>query len=348
MIDLRSDTVTVPTEPMRDAMARARVGDDVYGEDPTVNELQEYAAELLGKEAALFVPSGTLGNQLAIKVHTSPGNEVLVDSESHIFHYETAAPSIISGVQLHCLESNVGVMPEATVRAALRPNTYYFPETTLLCLENTHNRYGGTILPLENIRQCERVAREHGLAFHCDGARLWNACAASGISPAAYSVPFDTLSVCLSKGLGAPVGSLLVGSRKHIEKALKWRKILGAGMRQVGILAAAGLYVLHHHQALLVQDHTNARRFAETVRDSGLASIDMERVQTNLVVFSCHESIDAAVSGNAVVERCKRDGVLLSSIKAGVVRVVFHHQVSAAQTDEAAQIVVNALRALTT
>jgi threonine aldolase len=336
-IDLRSDTVTTPTEAMREAMCRAPVGDDVYGEDPTTNRLQESVAAMFGKEAALFVPSGTLGNQLAIKAHTEPGDEVLVDSESHIFHYETAAPSIISNVQLRCVLSDWGVMGEetlASLKASVRPSTYYYPRTRLLCLENTHNRYGGAVLPLSTIEACAAFACEHGLGFHCDGARLWNACAASDIEPRVYGEHFDTLSVCLSKGLGAPVGSVLVGTRALIDKAHKWRKILGSGMRQTGMLAAAGLYALEHHRSLLQGDHERAKGFAKLLSDSPLFDVDMQRVQTNIVLFSC--KVDIA----RLVEECGRDGILFASIQAGVARVVFHHQVSASHTEFAARRII--------
>jgi threonine aldolase len=351
LIDLRSDTVTTPTEAMRYAMVRAPVGDDVYGEDPTTNRLQATVAELLGKEAGLFVPSGVMGNQLAIKAQTQAGDEVLVDSESHIFHYETAAPSIISAVQLHCVESDWGVMNEAqmaAVRERIRPSAYYYPRTSLLCLENTHNRYSGAVMPLASIEACAALAREHGLALHCDGARFWNACAASGMSPRAYAAGFDTLSVCLSKGLGAPVGSVLVGTRKMIDVARKWRKILGGGMRQTGILAAAGLHALEYHQSLLAADHANARLFADILAASSTdaVSVDVERVQTNIVVFSvaARRGLSAAAAADALVESCKQRGILLASIKPGVVRAVFHFQVSADEAEKAAKEVVACTR----
>lgn len=342
MIDLRSDTLTVPTSDMREAMARAPVGDDVYGEDSTINELQRYVAELLGKEAALYVPSGCMGNQICLKIHTKTGDEVIVDSEAHIFHYETAAPSIISGVQLHPVRSQNGVFALDDVREAIRPSQYYFPETTLFCMENTHNRYGGTVIPLEHIRECEQVAREHGLAFHCDGARLWNACAATGISPAEYAAPFDTLSVCLSKGLGAPVGSLIVGTHEHIDRARKWRKILGGGMRQAGILAAAGLYVLHHHRDLLQQDHINAASFTRILAQSDHINIDPASVQTNIVVFGYPADVNFVV----FAERCKERNVLISASRPGYARAVFYHQIDASAAEEAARVVVETLEVL--
>ena len=338
MIDLRSDTLTVPTEEMRELMARAPVGDDVYGEDPTVNRLQEYTAELLGKEAALFVPTGCMGNQICLKIHTKEGDEVLVDSESHIFHYETAAPAVISRVQLYTVRSDNGVFSLTDLRDAVRPPQYYFPETTLFCMENTHNRYGGTVIPIEHIRECGEFAREHGLAFHCDGARLWNACAATGIGPAEYAAPFDTLSVCLSKGLGAPVGSLIAGTRKHIERARKWRKLLGGGMRQAGVLAAAGLHALQSHRSLLARDHEHAALFAGIIAESPHVRI-ASAVQTNIVVFSYPPSVDF----DALAQQCRLRNVLISSGRTGYARAVFYHQISRSDAEEAARAVVDAL-----
>lgn len=342
MIDVRSDTLTVPTEAMREVMMRAPVGDDVYGEDPTVNELQEYGASLLGKEAALFVPSGCMGNQICIKIHTQTGNEVIVDSEAHIFHYETAAPAVISGVQLHTVASDNGIFALGRLRDAVRPKEYYFPTTALLCMENTHNRYGGTVIPIEHIRACAEIAREYGLAFHCDGARLWNACAATGVAPAEYAAPFDTLSVCLSKGLGAPIGSLIVGEHKHIELARKWRKLLGGGMRQAGMIAAAGLHALQHHRALLPHDHEHASLFAGILAQSEHIAIDTASVETNIVVFGYPEAINFSVFAG----QCKERGVLISASRPGYARAVFYHQVNREQAEAAARVVVEVLALL--
>lgn len=336
MIDIRSDTITLPTDEMRSAMMNAPVGDDVYGEDPTVNELQNYTADLLGKEAALFVPSGVMGNQLCIKIHTNSGDEVIVDSESHIFHYETAAPSVISSVQLHCVQSNGGIPNLEALRNAIRPAPYYYPRSTLLCLENTHNRYGGTIIPLDSIKQVEALARENGMAFHCDGARFWNACAATGISPKEYAKPFDTLSVCLSKGLGAPVGSIIVGTREHIEKARHWRKLLGGGMRQVGFLAAAGLYALKFHREKLVQDHKNAKIFATILAEKPNFELDSDSVQTNIVAFRIPDA--------QFIEQCKKNGVLISASREGYARAVFNLNIAENEAEIAAQTVVSSLK----
>ncbi|HOQ48892.1 MAG TPA: threonine aldolase family protein, partial [Candidatus Kapabacteria bacterium] len=254
MIDLRSDTLTRPDEAMRQALANAEVGDDVYGEDPTANLLQERIADYFGKEAALFVPSGTMSNQLSLKVLTSPGDEIIADADAHIFYYETAAPSIVSNVQIRTIRSQFGFPDLNDIERSIRPDIYYFPRTSVICVENTHNRHGGTIAPIEYIQQLRDLANSYNIKLHLDGARIWNAIVETGIDGTSYAKYFDTISVCLSKGLGAPVGSLLISSAEYIEKARHWRKILGGGMRQVGILAAAGLYALDNNLPRLKAD----------------------------------------------------------------------------------------------
>jgi threonine aldolase len=342
MIDLRSDTVTQPTEEMRRVMARAPVGDDVFGEDPSVNALQDYVAELLGKEAALFVPSGVMGNQIALAVHCRPGDEVIVEAASHIFTYETAAPAVIARVQLHCIPSARGEMPLEALERAIRLPEYYFPRTALICIENTHNRHGGTVVSLEHISAVAALAHRHGIALHCDGARLWNACAATGISPQQYAEPFDSVMVSFSKGLGAPVGSALVGSREFIAAARKWRKLLGGGMRQAGIVAAAALYALQHHRERLQEDHEHARLFAQILAESALVELELERVQTNIVVFR----YPAHISFAAFADACRREGVLLSQGMPGYARAVFHLHIDRARAIQAAHAVVRAVRSL--
>ncbi len=342
MIDLRSDTVTQPTEEMRRVMAQAPVGDDVFGEDPSVNALQEFVAELLGKEAALFVPSGVMGNQIALAVHCRPGEEVIVEAASHIFTYETAAPALIARVQLFCIPSQRGQMPLAALEQAIRPPAYYFPRTALICLENTHNRHGGTILPLDYIEAVAHLAQRHNIALHCDGARLWNACAATGLEPRQYAEPFDSLMVSFSKGLGAPVGSALVGSRAFIEEARRWRKILGGGMRQAGILAAAALYALQHHRERLCEDHENALLFARLLAESALFELELDRVQTNIVVFRYPAHVPFA----AFAEACRREGVLLSQGMPGFARAVFHLHIDRKQALQAAHAVIRAARSV--
>jgi len=340
IIDLRSDTVTVPTDAMRESIASASVGDDVYGEDATVNELQEYAADLFNKEAALFVPTGVMGNQICIALHTQTGDEVIVESECHIFHYETAAAAIISSIQFHCMQSIKGEMKGNAIRQAVRTNEYYFPRTSLICVENTHNRHGGTILSLNNLIEISEIAREYGCAFHCDGARLWNASVATGIHVSKYAKYFDTLSVCLSKGLGSPVGSLIIGDRNHITAARKWRKILGGGMRQSGMIAAGGLHALMYHRELLESDHTNAMNFAQSLANSPFIRVAIETVETNIVLFEIPKSIN----GEVFLNLCQNQGLLLSKGRVGFIRAVFHFQVNTEMTSTASSIVLDAVK----
>lgn len=346
MIDLRSDTITVPTEAMRAAMAAAPVGDDVWGEDPTVIELQEYGARLFGKEAALYVPSGVMGNQLALRVLCNDGDEVLIDSQAHIFYYEAGAPAVISRVQLRPVESNRGLLDIAMLDAAVRPGDVHFPHTRLLCIENTHNRYGGLLMPLDKLAGVAAWAAERDIRLHCDGARLWNAAVGAGVSPAEYAAPFDTLSVCLSKALGAPVGSLLLGSRENIGKALKWRKILGGGMRQAGIIAAGGLHAIREHYGLLAEDHRRAAAFAASLDAAGLGvetnfTADLQGRLTNIVLLRHDGLRDSA----AILEECGRRGVLLSNMGGNMLRAVFHFQVGDAAAQSAAEIVTSVFAA---
>jgi len=263
----------------------ARVGDDVFGEDPTVLELESRTAELLGKEAAVYVPSGTMSNQIGLRVHTRPGDEVILEADAHIRHYEGAAAAGLSGLQLYPVHGERGIMRPSQVVEAIRGTQNWDPRSRLVCLENTHNRAGGTVYSLDVIKDIESVAREHGLAMHLDGARLWNASVASGTSEAEYAACFDTISVCLSKGLGAPVGSVLVGSRKYIDRARRERKALGGGMRQVGIIAAAALHALDHHRADLKKDHDNARVLADGLAAFRSVQLDPSLVETNIVMF---------------------------------------------------------------
>ena len=264
-IDLRSDTITQPTPAMREAMARAEVGDDVFGDDPTVTRLEARTAEILGKEAAVFTPSGTMANQLALRAHTEPGDEILVDGNAHIYYYETGAPAALAGVMCRCLPGVRGLFTVADVEAALRPADQHFAPTKLVCLENTHNRGGGSVWPMERIREIADVSRARGLRLHLDGARLWNAAVATGIPERDYAAHFDSVSVCFSKGLGAPIGSALCGTREFIQRARRFRKMYGGGMRQAGIIAAGALHALEHHRARLAEDHANARALAEEI-----------------------------------------------------------------------------------
>ncbi len=284
-IDLRSDTITQPTPAMREAMARAEVGDDVFGDDPTVARLEARVAELLGKEAAVFTVSGTMANQLALRAHTEPGDEILIEGHAHIYYYEGGGPAALAGVMCHCLPGVRGVFSAADVEAALRPPDQHFSPTKLVCVENTHNRGGGSVWPMERIREVAAVSRAHGLRLHLDGARLWNASVATGIAERDYAAPFDSVAVCFSKGLGAPIGSALCGTREVIQRARRFRKMFGGGMRQAGIIAAGALHALEHHRARLAEDHVNARALAEGLAGLPGIEIDPASVQTNIVLI---------------------------------------------------------------
>lgn len=333
MIDLRSDTVTKPTPGMRRAMADAEVGDDVFGEDPTARALEERVAAMLDKEAALFVPSGTMANQVALLVHTRPGDEVIVSDGAHCAWYESGAGAAWSGVQFATAAPDVIFSVDA-LRDAMKPRAYWCPRTSLLALENTHNRGGGRVLPQAQVVDLAVYARAEGLAVHLDGARLFNASVASGIPVDVLAAPFDTVSVCLSKGLGAPVGSLLAGDRARITAALRFRKMLGGGMRQVGVLAAAGMYALDHHVARLADDHAHARRLADGVREiPGWRVLDPE---TNIVM------IDVPGRADDVAQRAAAEGLKLSVFGASRLRAVTHLDVGARDIDAAVAI----LRAL--
>ena len=338
-LDLRSDTVTKPTPEMMDYIMNAQVGDDVFGEDPSVNQLQDYMAEYTGKEAALFVPTGVMSNQLALKAITDPGDEVIIESQAHIFYYETAAPSIISQIQLRCIDSEMGEMPLDKLESYIRTDEYWLPRTRAVALENTHNRHGGSILSFEYIQKLGELVRSRGIKYHLDGARLWNASAATGISIKDYCTPFDTVSICLSKGMGAPVGSVLVSDRQTIQKAHKWRKILGGGMRQAGILASAGLYAVKNNFGLLKSDHTNALNFAKKLKQSEYIKIDIDRVQTNMVFFDLDQSIDVKL----LMDKCLENGLVIMNTGPHTIRAVFHFQISASQALESAEIILNSI-----
>jgi threonine aldolase len=333
MIDLRSDTVTRPDAGMKEAMVSTLLGDDVYGEDPTVNELQEYVAELLGMERALFVPTGVMSNQLCLKALTQPGNECIVGESSHIFNYETGAPALLSGIQLHTIPDPGGRMSLEDVDQAIREEAYYLPRTSVIAQEQTHNREGGAVIPLDVLHGVAEFAHQRGIAAHLDGARLWNACVATGISPREYAAPFDTVSVCLSKGLGAPVGSVMAGSRHHVEIAHKFRKIWGGGWRQAGILAAAGLYALQNNVDRLAEDHRKASAFVERLQETDGVEV-FGKPETNIVLFSVPEFDTHEFSG-ALAAR----GVLVSAAFKGKLRAVFHLDVSLEQAIEAADLI---------
>ena len=311
MIDLRSDTVTRPTEAMRQAMLEAPVGDDVFGEDPTVNRLEEYVADLLGKEAALYAPSGTMTNQIGVQVSTNRGEEVLLHEGSHIFVYEAGAPAMLSSVQLRTLPGDNGILDSETVRAAVRPEDVHFPRSRLLCLENTHNTAGGKVFPLEDFAAVAETARELGLKVHLDGARLFNAQAATGIPAREWCAHADTVSVCSSKGLGAPVGSLLAGDGETISEGRRARKAFGGGMRQAGIIAAASLYAFENNAGRLSEDHERAHNLAAGLREAGY---DAREPDTNLVLVAVDDPPE-------FLRALAREGVLATLGKPGFVRL---------------------------
>jgi len=314
MIDLRSDTVTRPTEGMRRAMLEAPVGDDVFGEDPTINRLEEYVAGLLGKEAALYAPSGTMTNQIGVHVGAKRGEEVLLHEGSHVFVYEAGAPAMLSGVQLRTLPGENGVLDPETVRAAVRPEDVHFPRSRLLCLENTHNTAGGKIFPLEDFAAVAQTAKDLGLKVHLDGARLFNAQAATGIPASEWCAHADTVSVCSSKGLGAPVGSLLAGDEETIREARRARKAFGGGMRQAGIIAAASLYAFKHHIDRLAEDHARARKLVAGLREAGY---EAKEPDTNLVLVAVEDPPE-------FLRALAREGVLATPGKPGFVRLCTH------------------------
>ncbi|NHA67060.1 threonine aldolase family protein [Phycicoccus flavus] len=332
-VDLLSDTLTRPTPAMRAAMAGADVGDDVFGEDPTVRALEERVAGLLGHEAALFTPTGSMANQLGLRLHVAPGQELVADQQAHVVRAELGAAAVFSGITSRTWPSVRGLLdpagPMSLVTTGVGP---YQVETALVVVENTHNFGGGTVQPLAAIREVRAATRERGVAMHLDGARLWNAHVASGVPLADYGAEFDTVSVCLSKGLGAPVGSVLVGSAEAMASARVWRKRYGGGMRQVGILAAAGLHALDHHVERLADDHARARRFAQACADAAPGVIDPEGVETNIVVLD----VGAAGLGSAAfVEGMASHGVRTYAVGPAAVRLVWHLDVDDAGTDTA-------------
>lgn len=341
VIDLRSDTVTRPTPAMRKAMAEAEVGDDVFGEDPTVNLLQEKIASMLGKEAGLFMASGTMSNQVAIKTHTQPGDEIVCDTECHIFNYECGMPAAFSGVQLHPLSGRNGFFSAEDVERAVRPPNVHHAQTRLVWMENTHNRAGGTVCPIERIEAIREVAVRHGLSVHLDGARLWNASVASGVPLKTVASQFDSVSVCFSKGLGAPVGSMLVGTGEFIAKARRYRKMMGGGMRQVGVLAAAALYAVEHHMQRLAEDHRNARWFAEAIAGLPGVSVDLDTVETNIVLIRFGKT---KFSAREMVQKLKEQNVLVLDTGPDKLRAVFHLDVTEKQAQTAVQVFQNCFR----
>jgi threonine aldolase len=343
LIDLRSDTVTKPSAAMRSAMASAEVGDDVYGEDPTINKLQERAAEVFEREAALFVPTGSMGNSIAIRMHTRSGQEVLCESRAHVLDWEMAMMAQFSGCVARTVVAERGILTWDLIKPAIAPKIYYKAQTGLISLENSHNMAGGSVTPLPVLEEIWAGAKAAGLPVHLDGARIFNAATALDISVAELTSGFDTVMFCLSKGLGAPVGSMLVGSKAAIDEARGHRKALGGGMRQAGIIAAAGLIALEDGPKRLHEDHANARLLAEAVAEAPGVTIDLATVQTNIVIFTL-------VDGGAAefVKALKERGVVSSAIGTHQVRFVTHLDVSRADCETAAKLSIEVLTGMLT
>jgi threonine aldolase len=324
IIDLRSDTVTRPTPAMREAMAGAKVGDDVLGDDPTVIALQDRIAALMGKEAACYVPSGSMANQCAIRAQTEPGDEVLAHRDSHIIHYETGGPAALSGVMINPLDGPLGQFGVEDVATAIHPDNVHSPRSRLLVIENTQNRGGGSVWPLEVVARVTAHAHERGLKTHLDGARIWNACVATGHAPADYARHFDTVSCCFSKGLGAPVGSAVCGDKATIARVFRFRKMFGGAMRQSGVLAAAAMYALEHHRDRMSEDHAHAQLLASAVKSSRGLSLAMP-VSTNMVFFTIDSRLGTAAD---VCARLRERGVWMLPTGAQRARAVCHLDVN--------------------
>ena len=334
MIDLRSDTVTLPDETMRRAIYEAELGDDVYGEDPTVNRLQAMAADLVGKEAAMLVPSGTMGNQIAILTHCKPGTEVIMEADSHIYYYEAAAASVFAGIQPRPLQGQRGVLPADLVEWAIRQDDIHLPPTSLICLENTHNRAGGRIFPLEDMKAVFSVAKKHDLPVHLDGARIFNASVASGVAVKDFTACTTSVQFCLSKGLGAPVGSIIAGPAEFIEEARRWRKRLGGGMRQAGIIAAAGIVALDKMIDRLAEDHVNARLLAEGLAELKGISFNLDDVDTNIVIVK-----PTTMSVRELGQLLEKRGVLTVVMEPDRIRFTTNKEVSRKDIEKTISIV---------
>jgi threonine aldolase len=341
LIDLRSDTVTRPTPGMWAAMTAADLGDDVFGEDPTVNRLEAATAELLGTEAAVFVPSGTMANQIAVKVHTRPGDEMLCEATCHMYVWEAGGPATLSGVTCRTIAGDYGVLDVAQMKDLIRPGYDYYPRTRLVALENTHNRGGGRVYPQAKVREIADWAHANGLLIHLDGARLWNAHVASGVPLSELCRPFDSISVCFSKGLGAPIGSALAGSKAFIAEARRVRKLLGGGMRQAGVIAAAALYAVKNNIGRLADDHANAKVIAAAVEDTPGLRLDPALVETNLVWMEVDPALAPAPT---VAARLHEKGVLVHAAGPTTLRACTHLDVTAAQAALAADALRQACR----
>ncbi len=341
LIDLRSDTVSRPTPEMRRAMAEAEVGDDVFGDDPTVNRLQDRAAELLEKESAVFVPSGTMANQTAIRALTEPGDEIIAHETSHIFLYEGGAPAALCGCSLRLLPGDRGFFEADAVRAAIRSSDVHMPRTRLISVENTHNRGGGSVWPVDKLAQIRAVADEFELRMHLDGARLMNACVASGRSAPEFTQYFDTVSMCFSKGLGAPVGSVVAGTRETMARVRRFRKMFGGGMRQAGIVAAGALHALDHHVDRLAEDHEKAAKLAHALADMPHVSIDPHGVETSIVYVEVDPSFATAAD---LCTSLREQDLLVMAVAPQRIRAVTHLDVSVADIDRAIAVLGRILR----
>ncbi len=339
LIDLRSDTVTRPSPEMRRVMASAEVGDDVFGEDPTIRRLEERTAEILGKEAALYVPSGTMANQIALFILTRGGDEVYCDESAHIFNYESGAPALLSRVQLHPIRGRRGVFTREQVEEQLRPPDHHFPPSSVIEIENTANRGGGTVWPLAEVRRLRELALERGMKLHLDGARLWNAAAASGTPEQVWASHADTVSVCFSKGLGAPVGSAVAASKELIEEAHRMRKRLGGGMRQAGIVAAGALHALEHNRRRLIEDHRRAKTLAAGLAEIPGFGLDLEHIDTNIVIVNL---AGRALSGEQFERQVRERGLLVTLAGMYKVRFVTHLEI----TDEDIEAALDIIRGL--
>ena len=334
IIDFRSDTVTKPTAGMLEVMINAKIGDDVFGEDPSINELEQTAADMFGMEAGLFCPSGTMTNQIAIKCHTQPGDDVICDESAHVYQYEGGGIAFNSGASVKLLYGDRGRINAEQVVAAINPDDTHKPHTSLVCLENTSNRGGGSCYDLDEMKKIKAICKENELAFHLDGARLWNAMVAKKETPKQYGEIFDSISICLSKGLGAPVGSVLIGKKDFIKKGERIRKVLGGGMRQAGFLAAAGIYALKNNIDRLQHDHDHAKRIGESLSKSQIASSVLP-IETNIVIFETQEPNSAA----KIIERFKQKEILCSFISTSRVRFVLHLDINDEMVNKTMEVI---------
>ena len=335
MIDFRSDTVTKPSTDMVMTMIKGPVGDDVLGEDPSVNELEKLSAELFGMEASVFCPSGTMTNQIAIKCHTQPGDEVICDELSHVYQYEGGGIAFNSGASVKLLQGDRGRITAEQVKTSINPDDTHKARTSLVCLENTSNRGGGSCYDFEEIKRIKKVCTENDLALHLDGARLWNALVAKNETPKQYGEVFDSISVCLSKGLGCPVGSLLLGKKDLIKKAKRFRKTFGGGMRQAGFLAAAGIYALQNNIERLAEDHKHAKQIGEVLAKKDFIKLLLP-VETNIIIFELHNS-----SACAMVKKLEEKGILTDAISSSRVRLVFHLDITEEMVNKTAEVFKN-------